>query len=114
PFQLEPALACLAGARRVVIADAVGLGKTIQAGLVIAEMQRRKPDVRVLVPSSLRAQWHEELRTHFDIDALQADARAMADAAQLELKTDRPWRRAGIWLASIDYVKQPHVFDAVA
>jgi hypothetical protein len=43
PYQLEPALAVLNGARRVLIADAVGLGKTIQAGLVVAEIHRRRP-----------------------------------------------------------------------
>ena len=41
PYQLEPALAMLRhGAVRVMIADAVGLGKTVQAGLVLAELAR--------------------------------------------------------------------------
>src|SRR5207248_418859 len=43
PHQLEPALAILNGARRVLIADDVGLGKTIQAGFVIAQLLRRRP-----------------------------------------------------------------------
>ena len=43
PYQLEPSLAFATGARRVLIADDVGLGKTIQAGAVIAELVRREP-----------------------------------------------------------------------
>src|SRR5689334_9502330 len=39
PFQLEPALAMVSGAAsRILIADAVGLGKTVQAGLIAAEL----------------------------------------------------------------------------
>ncbi|MEZ5318989.1 MAG: hypothetical protein R2752_16430 [Vicinamibacterales bacterium] len=49
PFQIEPALALEGGARRVLVADEVGLGKTVQAGLAIAERVRRDPDARVLV-----------------------------------------------------------------
>ena len=49
PHQLEPALAILGGARRVLIADEVGLGKTIQAGFVLTELQRRQPAFRALV-----------------------------------------------------------------
>src|SRR5262245_60849680 len=41
PYQLEPALAVIGGATRVLLADAVGLGKTIQAGLLLAELVER-------------------------------------------------------------------------
>lgn len=75
PHQLEPALALAAGTRRVLIADAVGAGKTIQAGLVIADLRRRQLCARVLiaVPPALRDQWCDELRTRFAIDAMVAD-----------------------------------------
>ena len=52
-YQLEPALAVLTGTRRVLIADAVGLGKTVQAALVIAEVLARRPDGRALVLAPL-------------------------------------------------------------
>ena len=48
PHQLEPLLALRDGYRRILIADAVGLGKTIQAGLAIAELLRRGEAARVL------------------------------------------------------------------
>ena len=60
PFQLEPALAVVRGlASRILIADEVGLGKTIQAGLIISERLARRPEARVLVvaPAGLREQW---------------------------------------------------------
>src|SRR5688572_19131103 len=50
PFQLEPALAVASGLGcRLLIADEVGLGKTIQAGLIVAEVFAREPDARALV-----------------------------------------------------------------
>src|SRR5512139_2096772 len=64
PHQLEPVLATLAGRTRLLIADEVGLGKTIQAGLILAEWLRREPRTRALivVPLPLRDQWADELR----------------------------------------------------
>ena len=69
----------LGGARRVLVADEVGLGKTIQAGLIIAELQQRRPGLRalVVVPSALRTQWCDELRSRFQINGLQADVEAL-------------------------------------
>src|SRR5262245_41719477 len=84
PHQLEPALAVLRhGTVRVLIADAVGLGKTIQAGLIVRELAARSDAFRglVLVPAGLRDQWARELAVHFNVQAVQADAawlRAMA------------------------------------
>jgi superfamily II DNA or RNA helicase len=111
PFQLEPALALGAGTRRVLIADAVGLGKTIQAGLAIAELHRRDPAARtlVLVPAALRAQWAHELRAHFTLDVVLADAGGLGQLARSLTRQETPWERPGVWLGSIDYLKQPHV-----
>ena len=74
----HPAVSARAGARRrprhgcrLLIADEVGLGKTVQAGLIVAEVFTREPDARVLVvcPAGLRAQWHDELPERFDLPA---------------------------------------------
>ena len=50
---------------RLLLADAVGLGKTIEAGLIISELMARGRARRVLVvtPAALREQWEEQLRT---------------------------------------------------
>ncbi len=54
---------------RVLLADEVGLGKTIEAGMVLKEYLLRgmAERVLVLVPASLVGQWREELETKFDI-----------------------------------------------
>src|SRR6185436_14300672 len=71
PFQLEPAIAVVRGdACRLLIADEVGLGKTIQAGLIVAETLARVPEARVLIvaPAGLRDQWRDELHARFELD----------------------------------------------
>ncbi len=54
---------------RVLLADEVGLGKTVEAGMVLKEYVLRGMVERVLVltPASLVGQWREELETKFDI-----------------------------------------------
>src|SRR5262249_62373093 len=63
PYQLEPAIAVAKGASRVLLADEVGLGKTIQAGWIVADLMAHERDVRVLiaVPAGLRTQWATEV-----------------------------------------------------
>lgn len=71
PYQYKPLLKLLDSPdRRLLIADEVGLGKTIEAGLILTELQARRPLDRVLVvcPSRLRDKWREELNRKFDQD----------------------------------------------
>ncbi len=101
--------------RRLLIADEVGLGKTIQAALAIAELKRRRPVLRamVIVPGSLRDQWRDELNERFGLGAAIADREGLDAAAGGLRHGQSPWTRAGVWIVSADYLKQPHVFDAV-
>jgi superfamily II DNA or RNA helicase len=98
------------------VADEVGLGKTIQAGLVLAELIARNPALRalVIVPASLRAQWVQELRVRFDVATLAADRQGLDGARHSTWRDENPWRRAGTAVASLDFLKQPHVRDALA
>src|SRR5207249_3826980 len=52
-----------------VLADDVGLGKTIEAGLIITSLLRREPPQRVLIvcPAGLALQWQDELEDHFNL-----------------------------------------------
>jgi len=57
--------------RGVILADEVGLGKTIEAGLVLAQhWAERKRRIIIIVPANLRKQWHQELQDKFALDAL--------------------------------------------
>jgi superfamily II DNA or RNA helicase len=115
PYQLEPTLAVLDGVRRVLLADEVGLGKTIQAALAIAELKRRRPALRalVIVPRVLREQWQQELNNRFQLQAIVADRDGLERVAHEAGVARNPWTRSGIWIASADYIKQPHVLDAM-
>jgi superfamily II DNA or RNA helicase len=115
PHQIEPALAVLDGARRVLIADDVGLGKTIEAALVIAEIRRRRSDARVLVvaPAALCTQWQRELSGRFHVNAEIADAASLDRGGAGGERGDNPWTRHLVWIASLDFLKQPHVLDGL-
>ena len=78
PHQVEAALFALRSPleRGAILADEVGLGKTIEAGLVIAQRwaeQRRR--VVLIVPATLRKQWAQELWDKFDLPSEIIDAR---------------------------------------
>jgi superfamily II DNA or RNA helicase len=117
PFQLEPAIAmAIGGTPRVLLADAVGLGKTIQAGLAISELFARGLASRALVlaPASLRDQWQAELRSRFALDAVVVDAPALRARAAALPRTISPWTVSRIAIVSIDYAKRPEVLTELA
>ncbi len=116
PYQLEPALAMLRmGVARVMIADAVGLGKTIQAALVVAELHARSRTVRslVIVPSGLREQWATELATRFALETIPADAGWLERVGRLLPPEVNPWILPGIYISSFDFLKRPEVLHPV-
>jgi superfamily II DNA or RNA helicase len=116
PYQLEPALAIMRGeGSRVLIADEVGLGKTIQAGLIVAELKAfcAADRVLLLVPAGLREQWQSELGERFRIAAAIVDmagARRRAAALPVDLN---PWTTFPLAVTSIDYAKRPEVLPAL-
>lgn len=115
PYQLVPALAVAQGTWRIVLADEVGLGKTVQAGWIISEILHRTRHARVLVavPAGLRRQWESELRNLFAIDSLSADA-AWLRRAYADLPADvDPWSLPGVYVASIDFVKRADVLRSI-
>jgi superfamily II DNA or RNA helicase len=71
PFQYKPLLKFLeSDHQRILIADEVGLGKTIETGLILSELRSRHELHRVLivVPSNLLIKWQTELRERFDFE----------------------------------------------
>lgn len=79
PHQVEAALfACKNPlSHGVILADEVGLGKTIEAGLVISQRwAERRRNVLIIVPANLRKQWHQELQDKFGLQGLILEAKS--------------------------------------
>jgi SNF2 family DNA or RNA helicase len=69
-FQLVPLLKALRMPRiSLLLADDVGLGKTVEAGLILTELllRRRIRRVLILCPAALRKQWQQEMKTKFSL-----------------------------------------------
>jgi superfamily II DNA or RNA helicase len=117
PYQLEPALAVVRGlATRLLLADEVGLGKTIQAGLIAAELLARGAIERlmILTPAGLREQWARELDDRFAIHAATVDGPMLRRVATTLPLGVNPWLTTPLAVASIDYVKRAEVVPAVS
>jgi ERCC4-related helicase len=78
PHQVEAALFACSNplSRGVILADEVGLGKTIEAGLVISQRwAERRRRILIIVPANLRKQWHQELLDKFNLHGLILEAK---------------------------------------
>ncbi len=78
PHQVEAALFACSNplSRGVILADEVGLGKTIEAGLVISQRwAERRRRILIIVPANLRKQWHQELQDKFNLQGLILEAK---------------------------------------
>ncbi len=78
PHQVEAALFACSNplSRGVILADEVGLGKTIEAGLVISQRwAERRRRILIIVPANLRKQWHQELQDKFSLQGLILEAK---------------------------------------
>lgn len=83
PHQVRAALFALQSplSKGVILADEVGLGKTIEAGLVIAQRwAERKRHILLIVPAFLRKQWEQELREKFFLPVAILDSKKFKDA----------------------------------
>jgi len=79
PHQVEAALFALRSplSKGVLLADEVGLGKTIEAGLVLCQLwAERKRHLLVVCPAALRKQWQVELEEKFNLESIVLDARS--------------------------------------
>lgn len=99
PYQFKPVLKLLeTGKARLLIADEVGLGKTIEAGLIWTELEARQEADHVLVicPSNLVAKWTEEMADRFDFELTELDASRLTDFLHRHRQNRLPRRMAYI------------------
>jgi len=82
PHQIEAALFAFRSplSKGAILADEVGLGKTIEAGIVISQKwAERKRKILIIVPANLRKQWNEELLDKFFISSIILEKKSFDD-----------------------------------
>jgi len=123
-FQLDPLVRAIDMARvNLLIADDVGLGKTIEAGLVIQELllRHRARTVLVVCPASLQEKWRVEMLEKFGLDFRVVDTEyvkrlrrergihANPWTSHPRLITSMDWAKGGEGLRAMRDVLPPHV-----
>ena len=120
PHQIEAALFALKSplSQGVILADEVGLGKTIEAGIVISEyFSRGQTSILVVAPASLCQQWQTEMQEKFGLPAQIIDMKIYNEA--LKAEKDNPLSFKGITICSYNCAVQlkntmkQHNFDLV-
>lgn len=111
-YQLTPVVMALEmPSVRLLLADDVGLGKTIEAGLITSELMARNRADRILIitPANLRDQWRETFEHFFHIDA-EITSRRNRKAMEKEVPPGTSvWEYYSKHIVSIDYAKQTHI-----
>ena len=105
PHQVDAALfACRNPlSRGVILADEVGLGKTIEAGLVIAQRwAERRHKILIIVPANLRKQWHQELQDKFGLSAIILESK---NYNALRKSQANPFNQEDIIICSYQFAK---------
>lgn len=108
-YQLDPLVRAIDMARtNLLIADDVGLGKTIEAGLVIQEMllRHRARTVLVLCPASLQEKWRIEMQEKFGLEFRIVDTEYVKRLRREQGLHANPWTSFPRLIASMDWAKQ--------
>lgn len=113
-YQLVPLLKAMRMPRvNLLIADDVGLGKTIEAGLILSELliRRRINRVLILTPASLRVQWRDEMWSKFSLPFDIIDRETTLKLKRTLGIDANPWRYCSRIIASYHYLRQPDVLE---
>ena len=115
-YQLDPLVRAIDMARvNLLIADDVGLGKTIEAGLVVQELlvRHRARTVFIVCPASLQIKWQTEMREKFGLEFRIVD---MAYIKRLRRERGihaNPWTSFPRLIASMDWMKSGEGFRSI-
>ena len=107
PYQFKPIIKLLqTGKSRLLIADEVGLGKTIEAGLIWTELEARKNANRVLIvtPSSLVDKWRSEMENRFNFELIELDGKTLPEF-EAKVESGRLPHR-GAYIASLSKLRR--------
>lgn len=108
-YQLDPVARALSMPRvNLLIADDVGLGKTIETGLVVQELllRHRARTVLVVCPSALQVQWQEQMRDKFGLRFEIIDSDTLKDLRRRRGLHVNPWSHFPRLITSIDFIKR--------
>lgn len=108
-YQLDPVVRAIQMPRvNLLIADDVGLGKTIEAGLVAQELIIRDRCRRIVIicPSSLQIQWRDQMRDKFGLDFRIVDSALMKELRRKRGIHVNPWQHFPRLITSIDFIKR--------
>lgn len=106
PHQVEAALFAFRSpfSRGAILADEVGLGKTIEAGLLLAQKwAERKRRLLVIVPANLRKQWSQELADKFYLPSVILENRSFNEA--IHAGNLNPFKQDAVILCSYQFAR---------
>ena len=108
-YQLDPVVRALRMPRvNLLIADDVGLGKTIEAGLVVQELllRHRARSVLVVCPASLCVKWRDEMAEKFGLEFRIVDAELLRHLRRTRGLRANPWTHFPRLIVSVDWLKR--------
>ncbi|MGN0031221.1 MAG: SNF2-related protein [Candidatus Gastranaerophilaceae bacterium] len=106
PHQIDAALFAFRSplSKGAILADEVGLGKTIEAGIVISQYwAERKRKILIIMPSSLRKQWQQELEDKFFIGSKILEAKSFND--EIKRGNLNPFEQEQIVICSYNFAR---------
>ena len=108
-YQLDPVVRAIQMPRaNLLIADDVGLGKTIEAGLVCQELiiRHRARKILIICPAALQVQWRDQMRDKFGLEFRIVDSVLLKDLRRQRGLHVNPWTHFPRLITSIDFLKR--------
>src|SRR3954466_1990165 len=108
-YQLDPVVRAIQMPRvNLLVADDVGLGKTIEAGMVALELiiRHRTRKILIVCPASLQVQWQEQMRDKFGLDFRIVNSTLMGVLRRSRGIHVNPWNHFPRLITSIDFLKR--------